>query len=214
MPTMREEMSYRRSAGIGPDRPADRAPLRREGRGQRAAGDVRGECQAPPREAPPPAPGRVVLLLRRARRLAQAFGGPLRTPGARAVGRRNEGKQMTRKRKSAFLRAIERKREATRQQPGEANEPEAGEATPPSRVLRERPAPLFPAKNPAARGSEETSMNVDLRALNLESKYPRLAALQAEIGDLEKRLHRARGTVHQAQGQLGPQPVRRVVRGT
>jgi len=46
--------------------------------------------------------------------------------------------------------------------------------------------------------------DVPLRALNLESKWPKLAALQDEIASLEKRLHRARGAVHVAQGQLGP----------
>ena len=48
------------------------------------------------------------------------------------------------KRKSAFLRAIERKRDAARQE-----QPAPGEETneaPPNRIMRERPAPLFPAK--------------------------------------------------------------------
>src|SRR5215207_8728003 len=45
-------------------------------------------------------------------------------------------------------------------------------------------------------------MNVDLRVLNLQSKYPRLSALQDEVADLERRLHKARGAAHQAQQQL------------
>jgi hypothetical protein len=54
---------------------------------------------------------------------------------------------MNRKRKkSQFLKALQRRREeAARQKPEEANEPEAG--APPSRVLVERGAPLlFPSK--------------------------------------------------------------------
>src|SRR5215203_4394079 len=53
-------------------------------------------------------------------------------------------------------------------------------------------------------GSEEVSMDVPLKVLNLESKWPELHKLQCEISDLEKRLHRARGAVHAAQQQLGP----------
>ena len=49
-----------------------------------------------------------------------------------------------RKRKSQFLRRLEAKRDAARRESEEAGEPEA--EAPPSRVLRERPAPLFPAK--------------------------------------------------------------------
>jgi hypothetical protein len=46
--------------------------------------------------------------------------------------------------------------------------------------------------------------DIPLGSLNLESRWPKLAALQNEIADLEKRLHRARGAVHAAQGQLAP----------
>ena len=51
-----------------------------------------------------------------------------------------------RKRKSHFLRQLEAKRDAARQQPApeEMSEPEA--EAPPSRVLRERPPLLWPAK--------------------------------------------------------------------
>ena len=51
---------------------------------------------------------------------------------------------MTRKRKSQFLRQLEAKCDAARQLPEEPNEPEA--EAPPSRVLRERPPLLWPAK--------------------------------------------------------------------
>ena len=52
---------------------------------------------------------------------------------------------MNRKRKSQFLRALERRREeAARQEPEEVNQPEAG--APPSRVLVERAPLLFPSK--------------------------------------------------------------------
>ncbi len=54
-----------------------------------------------------------------------------------------------RKRKSQFLRALEARREeaARQQQPEEeTSEPEAREATPPTRVLRERAPLLWPSK--------------------------------------------------------------------
>src|SRR5829696_8665150 len=47
-------------------------------------------------------------------------------------------------------------------------------------------------------------MDVPLKSLGLAQKWPELHKLQTEISDLEKRLHRARGAVSQAQGQLGP----------
>ena len=48
-----------------------------------------------------------------------------------------------RKRKNAYLETLQRRREeAARQEPEETTETEA----PPTRVLRERPAPLFPSK--------------------------------------------------------------------
>ncbi len=46
--------------------------------------------------------------------------------------------------------------------------------------------------------------NIPLKSLGLEKRWPQLRKLQDEIADLEKRLHRARGAAHQAQGQLGP----------
>ena len=54
---------------------------------------------------------------------------------------------MTRK-KNRYLEGLERRREeaARREQPEEANEPEAGEATPPSRVLQERAPFLLPSR--------------------------------------------------------------------
>jgi hypothetical protein len=53
-----------------------------------------------------------------------------------------------RKRKNRYREGLERRREeAARQQPEqEANEPEDGEAKPPSRILQERPPLLWPAK--------------------------------------------------------------------
>ncbi len=60
------------------------------------------------------------------------------------------------------------------------------------------------ASTPSLEVEERHVTNIPLKALGLEKRWPRLAALQAEISDLEGRLHKARGAVHQAQGQLGP----------
>ena len=90
------------------------------------------------------------------------------------------------KRKSAFLRALEARREAARQeQPEETNEPE-GEA-PASRILRERPPLLWPAKKRRPPGSEERSMHVDLRASGLAAKRPNLAKLRQVRAKFQRR---------------------------